>query len=148
MICLWSSNQKYVMQPPTSSHIVYLDPKGKLIDRVNISGLNSTNISLRDDTINCTDSVTNTIYCTLNVERKEMLNHSHCIPVAHYGQCWCVMNTVYPIHHFWLRFVCSFYLQVKVQQRCLFHNQPHRRSYFYHSSNAATYIKSHCIFRS
>ena len=52
-----------VMQPPTSSHIVYLDPKGKLIDRVNISGMNSTNISLRDDTINCTDSVPNTIYC-------------------------------------------------------------------------------------
>jgi hypothetical protein len=25
-----------VMQPPTSSHIVYLDPKGKLIDHVNI----------------------------------------------------------------------------------------------------------------
>jgi hypothetical protein len=25
-----------VMQPPISSHIVYLDPKGKLIDRVNI----------------------------------------------------------------------------------------------------------------
>ena len=52
-----------VIQPPTSSHIVYLDPKGKLIDRVNIPGMNSTNISLRDDTINCTDSVTNTIYC-------------------------------------------------------------------------------------
>jgi hypothetical protein len=52
-----------VMQLPTSSHIVYLDPKGKLIDRVNISGMNSTNISLRDDTINSTDSVTNTIYC-------------------------------------------------------------------------------------
>jgi hypothetical protein len=44
-------------------HIVYLDPKGKLIDRVNISGMNSTSISLRDDTINCTDSVPNTIYC-------------------------------------------------------------------------------------
>jgi hypothetical protein len=25
-----------VIQPPTSSHIVYLDPKGKLIDRVTI----------------------------------------------------------------------------------------------------------------
>ena len=52
-----------VMQPPISCHIVYLDPKGKLIDRVNIPGMNSTNISLRDDTINCTDSVTNMIYC-------------------------------------------------------------------------------------
>ena len=52
-----------VIQPPTSSHIVYLDPKGKLIDRVNIPGMNSTSISLRDDTINCTDSLTNTIYC-------------------------------------------------------------------------------------
>ena len=47
----------------TSSHIVYLDPKGKIIDRVNISGGNSINISLRDDTIKCTDWVTNTIYC-------------------------------------------------------------------------------------
>ena len=25
-------------KPPTTSHIVYLDPKGKLIDRVNIPG--------------------------------------------------------------------------------------------------------------
>ena len=47
----------------TSSHIVYLDPKGKLIDRVNIPGEYSIKIALRDDTINCTDSVTNTIYC-------------------------------------------------------------------------------------
>jgi outer membrane protein assembly factor BamB len=49
--------------PPTSSHIVYLDPKGKLIDRVNIPCRNSTNISLRDDTIKCTDSKANKIYC-------------------------------------------------------------------------------------
>jgi outer membrane protein assembly factor BamB len=48
---------------PQSSHIVYLDPKGKLIDRVNIPGEYSTNISLRDDTIKCTDWKTNTIYC-------------------------------------------------------------------------------------
>ena len=52
-----------VIQPPTSSHIVYLDPKGKLIDRVNIPCRNSTSISLRDDTIKCTDSKTNKIYC-------------------------------------------------------------------------------------
>jgi hypothetical protein len=52
-----------VIDLPTSSHIVYLDPKGKLIDRVNIPGENSTNISLRDDTIKCTDWKVNTIYC-------------------------------------------------------------------------------------
>ena len=52
-----------VKQQPTSSHIVYLDPKGKLIDRVNIPGGNSTNISLRDDTIKCTDWKTDTISC-------------------------------------------------------------------------------------
>jgi outer membrane protein assembly factor BamB len=37
--------------------------KGKLIDRVNIPGKNATRISLRDDTIKCTDWRTNTIYC-------------------------------------------------------------------------------------
>ena len=47
----------------TSSHIVNLDPEGKLIDRVNIPGWFSTNISLRDSTIKCTDWRTNTIYC-------------------------------------------------------------------------------------
>jgi DNA-binding beta-propeller fold protein YncE len=52
-----------VIQKSTSSHIVYLDPNGKLIDRVNIPGGNSTNISLRDDTIKCTNCKTNTIYC-------------------------------------------------------------------------------------
>ena len=52
-----------VMKPPTTSHIVYLDPKGKLIDRVNIPCRNSTSISLRDDTIKCTDSKANKIYC-------------------------------------------------------------------------------------
>jgi hypothetical protein len=52
-----------VIQSPTSSHIVYLDRKGKLIDQDYIPGENSTNISLRDDSINCTDSATNTIYC-------------------------------------------------------------------------------------
>jgi hypothetical protein len=46
-----------------SNHIVYLDPKGKLIDRVNIPGENSTHISLRDGTIKCTDWKVNTIYC-------------------------------------------------------------------------------------
>jgi hypothetical protein len=35
-----------VIQQPTSSHIVYLDPKGKLIDRVNIPSANSAHISL------------------------------------------------------------------------------------------------------
>jgi outer membrane protein assembly factor BamB len=50
-------------QPPTSSHIVYLDHKGKLIDRVNIRGAKSTNISICDDTIMCTDWKVNTIYC-------------------------------------------------------------------------------------
>ena len=55
---------------PQSHHIVYLDPKGKLIDRVNIPGEYSTNISLRDDTIKCTDCKTNTIYCyTLTGQR-------------------------------------------------------------------------------
>jgi hypothetical protein len=28
------------------------------------------------------------------------------------------MNTVHSTHHVWLRFVCSFYHQVKAQQRC------------------------------
>jgi hypothetical protein len=36
-----------VIQPPTSSHMVYLDPKGKLIDRVNIPCRNSTSISFQ-----------------------------------------------------------------------------------------------------
>ena len=52
-----------VIQPPTSSHIAYLDHKGKLIDRVNIPCRNSTSISLRDDTIKGTDSNANKIYC-------------------------------------------------------------------------------------
>jgi hypothetical protein len=39
-----------VIQRPTSNHIVYLDHKGKLIDRVKIPGNNSAHISLRDDT--------------------------------------------------------------------------------------------------
>ena len=52
-----------VIQLPTSNHIVYLDPKGKVIDRVNIPGEHSTNISLRDGTIKCADWKTNTIYC-------------------------------------------------------------------------------------
>jgi outer membrane protein assembly factor BamB len=51
------------IQDSTSSHIVYLDPTGKLIERVNIPSANSTHISLRDDTIKCTDWKTNTIYC-------------------------------------------------------------------------------------
>jgi hypothetical protein len=46
-----------------SSHIVNLDPEGKLIDRAYIPGSNSTNISLRDGTIKCTEWKTNTIYC-------------------------------------------------------------------------------------
>jgi outer membrane protein assembly factor BamB len=47
----------------TSSHIVHLDSKGKLIDRVNIPGWTSVSISLRDGTIKCTDWRANTIYC-------------------------------------------------------------------------------------
>ena len=47
----------------THSHIVYLDSKGKWIDRINILGSNSTRISLRDDTIKFADWKTNTIYC-------------------------------------------------------------------------------------
>jgi sugar lactone lactonase YvrE len=47
----------------TYSHIVYLDSKGKWINRSNIPGSNSACISLRDDTIKCTDWTTNTIYC-------------------------------------------------------------------------------------
>ena len=46
-----------------SSYIVYLDPEGTLIDRINVSGWTSASISLRDDTIKCTDRVANTIYC-------------------------------------------------------------------------------------
>jgi outer membrane protein assembly factor BamB len=42
----------------TSSHIVYLDPKGQFIERVNISNGNSKNISLRDGTIKCMDRST------------------------------------------------------------------------------------------
>jgi hypothetical protein len=38
-----------VIQRPTSNHIVYLDHKGKLIDRVKIPGNNSAHISLRDE---------------------------------------------------------------------------------------------------
>jgi hypothetical protein len=133
-----------VIQPPTSSHIVYLDPKGKLIDRVPIVGVYSTNISLCDDTIKCTYWKSNTIHCYT------------------YGQCWYVVNTVDPTHHCWLRFLCSFYHQAREQQRCLSYYQPHKHSYVYlrllwnrfqhesssYSSNTATYIKSHCIFRS
>jgi hypothetical protein len=52
-----------IISSSTRSHIVYLDHKGKLIDQVNIPGINSTNISLRNDTIKCTDWITNTIYC-------------------------------------------------------------------------------------
>ena len=52
-----------VIQTSTPSHIVYLDRKGKLIDRINIPGKNSGNISLRDGTVKCTDWRTNTIYC-------------------------------------------------------------------------------------
>jgi hypothetical protein len=52
-----------IISNSTRSHIVYLDHKGKLIDRVNIPGINSTNISLRNDTIKCTAWITNTIYC-------------------------------------------------------------------------------------
>jgi hypothetical protein len=52
-----------VKQPPTSSHIVYLDPKGNLIDRVTIPGVYATNISLCDDTIKCTYWKSNTIHC-------------------------------------------------------------------------------------
>ena len=47
----------------THIHIVYLDSKGKWIDRINIPGTNSACISLGDDTIKCTDWSTNTIYC-------------------------------------------------------------------------------------
>jgi hypothetical protein len=48
----------------TSSHIEYLDLKGNVIDRVNIpGGRSSTRISLRDDTIKCTDWKANTIDC-------------------------------------------------------------------------------------
>jgi hypothetical protein len=39
----------------TLTHIVYLDPKGQFIDRVNISTKFSRKISLRDGTIKCTD---------------------------------------------------------------------------------------------
>ena len=44
-----------------SSNIAYLDTKGQLIERVNISNKYSKNISLRDGTIKCTDGTT--IYC-------------------------------------------------------------------------------------
>ena len=48
---------------PKSSRIVYLDPKGKLIDRINIPSENSLSISLCEDTIKCKDWKTNAIYC-------------------------------------------------------------------------------------
>jgi hypothetical protein len=51
------------IQLPTSTYIVYLDLKGKLIDRVNIPGKNSARISLCDDSIKCTDWKTNRIDC-------------------------------------------------------------------------------------
>jgi hypothetical protein len=40
------------------------------------------------------------------------------------------MQSVYSTHHFWFSFVCSFYHQVKVQQRCLLPYLPHKRSQF------------------
>ena len=52
-----------VIQSSTSNHIVYLDPKGKVIDRVNIPGNTSARISLRGGTIKCTDWKANTIDC-------------------------------------------------------------------------------------
>ena len=52
-----------VIQLHTSNHIVYIDPNGKLIDRVNVPGWTSTNISLRDNNIKFTDWNANTIYC-------------------------------------------------------------------------------------
>jgi len=50
---------------PSMSHIVYLDTKGELIDRVNIPVGNSTRIaiSLRDGTTKCTSWKANEIYC-------------------------------------------------------------------------------------
>jgi hypothetical protein len=48
---------------PSGERTTTLDPKGKLIDRVNIPSANSAHISLRDDTIKCTDWKANTIYC-------------------------------------------------------------------------------------
>jgi hypothetical protein len=50
---------------PSMSRIVYLDTKGKLIDRVNIPVGNSKRIaiSLRDGTTKCTSWKANTIYC-------------------------------------------------------------------------------------
>ena len=51
------------IQSTTPSQIVYLDPKGKLINRVTIPGVYSTNISLRDDTIKCTYWKSNKIHC-------------------------------------------------------------------------------------
>jgi hypothetical protein len=44
------------------SHIVYLHSKGKWIDGIYIPGSNSTRISLRDDTVKCTDWSANMIY--------------------------------------------------------------------------------------
>ena len=40
----------------TITHIVYLDPKGQFINRVNFPNGYSRNVSLRDDTIKCTNS--------------------------------------------------------------------------------------------
>jgi len=51
------------LQLRTSSHIVYLDPRGELIYQINIPGEHSSNILLRDGTVKCTDWDTNTIYC-------------------------------------------------------------------------------------
>ena len=62
----------------TSSHIVNLDSKGKLIDRVNIPGSFSAHISLRDGTIKCTDWNANKIYCyTSTGEEMWTFNTAH-----------------------------------------------------------------------
>jgi hypothetical protein len=58
--CTWKPNNVFFV---ISVIIVYLDSKGKWIDRINIPGSDSTRISLRDDTIKCTDWKTNTIDC-------------------------------------------------------------------------------------
>ena len=60
----------------TSSHIVYLDPTGRLLERVNISNGFSRNISLRDGTIKCTDQ--SRIYCyTLTGQQKWTFKDEH-----------------------------------------------------------------------
>jgi hypothetical protein len=55
----------------TLNHIVYLDPKGQFIDRVYFPNGYSRNVSLRDDTIKCTNSG---MICCFTLKGEKMWN--------------------------------------------------------------------------